>query len=68
MILKYWFWEDVVGLLYDLDHAMYTDEHCVKQVELTEKHNLVVRILKSTVSHRYGNIRTNNKPNLDYEF
>jgi len=55
------FWE-IVGLLHDLDYGMYPDEHCVKQVELMEKHNIDERIIKSTVSHGYGLTATNVKP------
>lgn len=55
------FWE-VVGLLHDLDYGMYPDEHCVKQVELMEKHNIDERIMKATVSHGYGITKTNVKP------
>ena len=60
------FWR-IVGLLHDLDFEMYSEEHCVKQVEIMKEEGLDEEIIKSTTSHGYGLTGTVNKPEKQME-
>ena len=47
----YW---GIVGLLHDIDFALYPDEHCLKAPELLREAGVGEDIIHAVVSHGYG--------------
>lgn len=60
------YWE-IVGLIHDLDYGLYPEEHCVKQVELMRSEGIDESIIKSTISHGYGLVQNEVKPEKEME-
>ena len=59
------FWE-VVGILHDLDFAMYPQEHCIKSQEIMRERGVDERIIHATASHGYA-ITVDIKPEHEME-
>jgi predicted hydrolase (HD superfamily) len=55
----YW---SVVGLLHDIDFELYSEEHCVKGVELLRNENVDDNIIHSAMSHGWGLTETVSEP------
>jgi putative nucleotidyltransferase with HDIG domain len=56
---EYW---AVVGLLHDIDFELYPKAHCIKGVELLRENDIDESVIKSTMSHGYGIVKTPYEP------
>jgi len=48
---EYW---AVVGLLHDLDFELFSDEHCIKGMELLQNENVDESVIQAAMSHGWG--------------
>lgn len=56
----------IIGLVHDLDYERYPDEHCVKVVEILERHDWPQDYIRAVVSHGWG-ICSDAEPLTDLE-
>ena len=56
----------IIGLVHDLDYERYPEEHCVKVVEILERHDWPKDYIRAVVSHGWG-ICSDAEPITDLE-
>ncbi len=56
----------IIGLVHDLDYERYPDGHCVKVVEILERHDWPQDYIRAVVSHGWG-ICSDAEPLTDLE-
>lgn len=56
----------VVGILHDIDYALFPDQHCQKAAELLAAEGIDESVIRAVVSHGYG-ICSDVKPESDME-
>lgn len=56
----------IIGLVHDLDYERYPDEHCVKVVEILDRHDWPQDYIRAVVSHGWG-ICSDAEPLTDLE-
>ena len=56
---EYW---KVVGMLHDVDFEKYPEEHCVKGEELLRRENVDDEIIRSALSHGWGQTGSAHEP------
>lgn len=56
----------IIGLVHDLDYERYPEEHCVKVVEILERHDWPKDYIRAVVSHGWG-ICSDAEPVTDLE-
>jgi len=57
--VEYW---AVVGLLHDIDFEEYPEEHCAKGEELLRSHDVDESVIRSTMSHGWGQTASAHEP------
>ncbi|MCL2709149.1 MAG: hydrolase [Defluviitaleaceae bacterium] len=55
------YWE-IVGLLHDVDFEMYPEEHCVRGEEILRGEGVGTDIIRSAMSHGFGQTGSAHKP------
>jgi len=56
----------IVGILHDIDYALYPEQHCQKARELLQAEGIDETVIRAVVSHGYG-ICSDVKPESDLE-
>lgn len=56
----------VIGLIHDLDHEQYPDQHCLKTQQILEENNWPAEYIRAVISHGWG-ICVDVKPESELE-